>query len=221
MPLWKLQRVGGDVFDFLYAHTIDSHASVELRPGVAYCFRRFHGLVEHLVRGAWVRFVRDLTANRSLLGDTASLDEFLFGAARADLSVYRPILLEVQGHQCFYCTRRLDTTMAVDHFVPWSRYPVDLGHNFVLAHTACNGRKKDRLAAVEHLEHWCVRNDRHGVTLDQAFREASVVADRTTSERVTHWAYEQVEADGGLVWMSDDNLVPLSTRWRSLLATGA
>ena len=37
---------------------------------------------------------------------------------------------------------------AVDHFIPWRRYPLDLGHNFVLAHSACNSSKGDRLAAV-------------------------------------------------------------------------
>ena len=32
-----------------------------------------------------------------------------------------------------YCGGRLDAAAAVNHFVPWSRYPVDFGHNFVLS----------------------------------------------------------------------------------------
>lgn len=32
--------------------------------------------------------------------------------------------------------------------------PVDLGHNFVLAHASCNGDKRDALAGVQHLEQW-------------------------------------------------------------------
>jgi 5-methylcytosine-specific restriction endonuclease McrA len=33
----------------------------------------------------------------------------------------------------------------IDHFIPWSRFPVDLGNNFVLALATCNGKKSDRL----------------------------------------------------------------------------
>ena len=33
-----------------------------------------------------------------------------------------------------------------DHFIPWSRYPVDLGHNFVFSHPGCNNDKSDLLA---------------------------------------------------------------------------
>jgi len=53
MPLWKLETVGGSKFNFLYPNQGDSN-SIELRPGVAYCLRQFHGLIGDLVRGAWV-----------------------------------------------------------------------------------------------------------------------------------------------------------------------
>jgi 5-methylcytosine-specific restriction endonuclease McrA len=216
MPLWKLQRIGDHVLDFLYPN-IQGHAnSVELRPGVAYCFRRFHGLVEDLVRGAWVRAVRDLKENQPVFGDLASLDEFLFGSERANLAVYRQILFKVQNGVCFYCGRRLDLDAAVDHFVPWSRYPVDLGHNFVLAHGGCNGKKGDRLAAFEHLERWCERNHRDGKTLDDAFLAQKIFADRRTSIQITRWAYGLTEAINGLVWVSGDAMVPLDARWRAL-----
>ncbi len=46
----------------------------------------------------------------------------------------------------------------VDHFVPWARYPVDLGHNFVLAHSTCNSSKSDHVASAEYLEKWVDRN---------------------------------------------------------------
>jgi hypothetical protein len=32
--------------------------TVTLRPGVAFCFRKFHPLISDLVRGAWSRLVR-------------------------------------------------------------------------------------------------------------------------------------------------------------------
>jgi len=48
----------------------------------------------------------------------------------------------VQEGHCFCCSRRrLRDTVAVDHFVPWRRYPFDLAHNFVLAH--------DRVASIK------------------------------------------------------------------------
>jgi 5-methylcytosine-specific restriction endonuclease McrA len=67
---------------------------------------------------------------------------------------------EVDGNRCFYCAATLRGEPVVDHFVPWARYPLDLGHNFVLADARCNGGKLDRLAAFEHLERWCTRNAR-------------------------------------------------------------
>lgn len=220
MPLWKLQRVGDDVLEFLYPNVTEGD-SIELKPGVAFCFRRFHGLIEDLVRGAWVRFVRGLKENQRLLGDIADLDEFLFGSDRASLAAYRPILSDVQAGRCLYCLRRVDESAAIDHFIPWVRYPIDLGHNFVLAHGSCNGSKADRLASVEHLERWCARNATHGEQLDRAFAAANILADRATSIRVTRWAYGQVSATDGLVWVKAEELVPLDARWKEILAASS
>ena len=41
MPLWKLQTVGQERLDFLYGNTGTS-GSIDLKAGVAYCFRKFH-----------------------------------------------------------------------------------------------------------------------------------------------------------------------------------
>ena len=48
MPLWKLQTVGREHLDFLYANTGAGH-TITLRPGVAFCFRKFHPLISDLV----------------------------------------------------------------------------------------------------------------------------------------------------------------------------
>lgn len=50
MPLWKLQTVGQDRVDFLYENT-GAGRVIQLRPGVAYCFRKFHALICDQVRG--------------------------------------------------------------------------------------------------------------------------------------------------------------------------
>ncbi len=44
MPLWKLQTVGRQSFDFLYENRMTGNA-IELRPGIAFCLRRFYPLV--------------------------------------------------------------------------------------------------------------------------------------------------------------------------------
>jgi hypothetical protein len=57
MPLWKLQTVGKEKLDFLYGEN-NQDGTIELRPGVAYCFRQFYSLIQDAVRSAWLRDVR-------------------------------------------------------------------------------------------------------------------------------------------------------------------
>lgn len=101
-PLWRLQRVGSETLDFLYGAS-ERDDVIELRPGVAFCFHRFHSLVQDVVRGAWVRDVRSF--NGDLLGETTDRSEFLFGAERGALSAARPVLMNLQHGTCFYCSK--------------------------------------------------------------------------------------------------------------------
>jgi hypothetical protein len=102
MALWKLQTVGKEKLDFLYEEA-ERDGKVELRAGVAYCFRQFYSLIQDAVRSAWLRDVRSL--NGDLLGETLDLREFLFGAerspscgqARADGLAKRQVLLLRRG----------------------------------------------------------------------------------------------------------------------------
>ncbi|HEY9285127.1 MAG TPA: HNH endonuclease domain-containing protein [Pyrinomonadaceae bacterium] len=216
MPLWKLQTVGRRRLEFLYGGS--GGGEIELREGVCYCFRQFHGLVSELVKGAWLRFVRGVGENRPLLGAAVELSDFMFGSGRAPLEVYRPLLIGYQAGECFYCRRALKDRADVDHFVPWSRYPVDFGHNFVLAHASCNSQKGDRLAAVGHLERWCDRNARHGAEMSAAFGAGSIAHDEGASWRITEWAYGQAEKAGSLVWLSGKELTALTPAWRNVLS---
>lgn len=218
MPLWKLQTVGRNRVEFLYDHDRKEGHEILLKEGVSYCFRLFYGLIHELVRGAWLRFVRGVPENRLLIGEAADLSDFMFGSSRAALDVYKPILIEYQGRSCFYCRRSLRGRVDVDHFIPWSRYPVDLGHNFVLAHSSCNVQKSDRLAAVEHLERWCERNVKFGRDLSHVFQERNIVHDEQTSWQVSAWAYQPAQLAGSLVWLHGNELVPLSPRWESTVA---
>ena len=218
MPLWKLQVVGRAPLEFLYRNEGEGD-QVFLLPGVAFCLRRFHGLVVELARSGWVRYVRAINSN--LLGNVSELEEFLFGAERASLAAYRPILLDPQKGRCFYCRTPLGSVAEVDHFIPWTLYPTDLGHNFVLACRACNGDKRDRLAAFPHLASWTVRNEELGPALADGFRRAGLPFNLAAIRRIAAWAYARLEASGGLCWQADlpkaTRMVNLAPEWRQVV----
>jgi hypothetical protein len=105
MPLWKLQRVGNEVIEFLYDNA-GWGRSITLKPGVADCLRAYYGLLRDLIQRAWLRYVRQV--NGADLGDVTDLGSFLFGQERSSLDQYRPILRDVQQGRCFYCHRDLN-----------------------------------------------------------------------------------------------------------------
>jgi hypothetical protein len=215
MPLWKLQTVGRTTFDFLYENR-GTGSSIKLRPGVAYCLRQFHGMITELVRSAWLRQVRQ--CNQALLGESSDLHDFLFGRDRMNLAPVASMLRDLQNGACFYCTHALRGESYVDHFIPWSMYPVDLGHNFVLTHQQCNSAKSDRLAAEVHLAAWTGRNSIFGDRLEQEFEHLKVPYSLDSSLQIAAWAYGTTAKAGGMVWVRSNELVVVSTQWATLLA---
>ena len=212
-PLWRLQIVGSETLNFLYGPS--RTASIELKPGVAFCFRQFFAMVQDLVRAAWLRDVRRL--NGELMGESTDLRDFLFGAERAALSAVRPVLMELQAGRCFYCAAGLKESAAeVDHFIPWTRYSADLLHNLVLTDRLCNSKKRDRIAHVDHLTRWVTRNREQG---DQLVKTLStrVVSDLSSANSIALWSYSQTEKAKGLTWIHGDTLAPLSPSWRDIM----
>ena len=216
-PLWRLQRVGNELLDCFYANRLEDGA-MRLKPGVAECFKAQFPVVQALVQLAWLRMVQQLPINRDLIGQGGDVAEFLFGADRSALAKLGAALIEIQRGSCFYCGRRIPGAGHVDHFVPWVRYPRDLGHNFVLAHDACNSRKGDLLAGIPHLERWLERNTVRRAELDRIFSEVRMLHDADTSTQVAAWSYEQVEHAGGLVWLGGERFEHLGREWRSQFA---
>ena len=214
MPLWKLQTVGNERLDFLYDNR-DRGTTIVLKPGVACCFRAFYGLLRDMIQGAWIRFIQRLNVQR--LGNITDLGSFLFGRKREALGTYGDILQDLQGGKCFYCREDLRWHADVDHFIPWSRYPTDLGHNFVLAHPRCNHRKSDFLAAEEHLAAWVERNKCHESEMHERLLAAALPHDLSASRRIAQWAYEHTEKANGQVWVINDVFRHLSPQWRQLL----
>lgn len=217
MPLWRLQTVGREQHDFLYENLGKGH-HIQLRPGVAFCLRKFYGLVADLVKGAWARYLRRY--NPDILGTGHDLHEFLFGSERSNLSTAISVLREFQKGECFYCQRSLkDEFIHVDHFVPWSRYPVDLGHNLVLAHANCNERKSDRLAAGVHLERWVEHTTAHGADLQRELGHSGILSDVKVCARIADWAYGQTFHVQGLTWLRGNELQALPEDWNRSLTS--
>lgn len=219
MPLWKLQTVAKSELLFLYEKDPETERRgyIQLRPGVVYNFRRFHAIVKALVQESWIRFIRTLDANQRILGQTVDLAEFLFGSERAVMTALRPILFPLQSGRCFYCGGSLQETKGdLDHFIPWTKYSINLGHNFVLSHSSCNNSKSDFLPGVVHLKNWLTRNEQHATYLSDSFQKQNVLHDQDASMHIASWAYEQAEKSGSNVWILKKQVEPLNVSWREL-----
>jgi 5-methylcytosine-specific restriction endonuclease McrA len=219
-PLWRLQRIGAQSLDFLYLNRpLDTRVgAIELLPGVACCLRQFHLLITALVHGAWVDCVR--RCNREALASTAKLADFLFGSERSSLALLRPTLVDLQGGRCFYCGDYMRKPGHVDHYVPWSRYPIDLGHNLVVTHDACNSAKGSMLAAEDHLVRWIERNRTHSAVIQSRCAAANVGADANAAIQIARWAYGQAFAAGSMTWLRAKELRPIGPNWETILCPG-
>ena len=128
--------------------------------------------------------------------------------------------LFLQKGVCLYCQRPLSKQSHVDHFIPWSRYPADLGHNFILAHDKCNNAKSDFLAAENHLAAWIERNREHQVELQDRLVAAALPCDLTASVQIAKWVYQQTEKANGQVWVMEKVLRHLGPDWTKCFAAG-
>jgi hypothetical protein len=173
-------------------------------------------MITRMAQSEWLRFIQALPRNASLLGSTSDLGQFLFGAERIALTRMLEPLADIQGGQCLYCQRRVDSG-EVDHFIPWSRYPRDLAHNLVLAHKQCNRQKSDLLADESHLERWMERNAANGAIIGEAGKRAGVPVDLSAAVRVATWAYGHGAGLHSSVWVAGDEVEHLTGRWQSIL----
>ena len=217
MPLWKLQKVGDREDEFLYKRDRFEKGQLRLEPGVAACFRAFHSFIVNMVRGAWIEQLLKIRTNQDLLGEQGDLSTFLFGNERQPLQAFRRILCTHQENRCFYCDERVRGEGVLDHFIPWVKYPVDLGHNFVFTDGRCNAAKSDHLAAPQHLARWKVQNIDRSAELEAQFKQALLRYDACRSRTITAWAYEQAELSSSRVWEHDGVFCSLDSSWRTKL----
>lgn len=221
-PVRYIQNLNGGRIEFLFAPAPDGRGIV-LKRGVAWCLQEFYDLLQSQVRAGWVEQVRSISRNASLIGGHKDLEEFLFGQQRMALVRIRERLVDLEGPTCFYCEKTISHVIEVDHFVPWSRYPHDRGHNFVLAHAACNHSKRDTLASRDHLARWLARIDDKAVPISDALSDV-LVCDAGSSRKVAQWAYLHEIHAAGVFWAGvagrSPVYQPLDDAMRSLVVSG-
>jgi 5-methylcytosine-specific restriction endonuclease McrA len=205
-PLNYLQNFGGGNDEFLFERF--AIAKIRLKPGVAYCLRRFYPLVQQLARSHWIEHIKANRQNLHILGAARDLESFLFASSRQSLEIMGRGLRKIDGARCFYCGRSL-TVIEVDHFIPFARYPRDLAHNFVLAHPGCNRSKSDTLAARVHLERWLDRLIRCQEDLTEIGLQAGLVTSGDVARRVGHWAYTNAAAAQAKAWIAANEYTPV------------
>ncbi len=215
MPVRHLQIIAGRQQSFLYDFPLVSRNTLELKAGVAFNLRKFQGFIQQMARSAWVDHVRRNDRNSTILGYADDLPGFMFGTPRADLSAAAELLAGIQSKRCFYCKGSLGGRGVVDHFIPWSRYPRDTAHNFVLAHAACNGDKRELLAAKAHLERWAARNAQYGADIGSRLGAEGFVDDLATSQMIAAWAYQQ--SVGGHAWVGQGQVETIDSTYLSLV----
>ena len=129
----------------------------------------------------------------------------------------RGLLAELQKGVCFYCQKKIANVGAIDHFIPWARYPRDITQNFVLAHDRCNGDKSDMLASIRHLANWRERNELYKAEL-VAFSNSNIISDEQTTVGVARWAYGRAHASVARVWVGHGVTEELDEGYLRILA---
>jgi len=111
---------------------------------------KYKAEIEKLNYYSWAKFLEQINDDNVLLRVTTKLE--LATPRREDLSIYREILRrEFEEDTCFYCGKKLQRKIHVDHFIPWSFVKDDKMWNFVLSCPNCNERKNNRVPRKDYV----------------------------------------------------------------------
>lgn len=201
MPVRYMQNINGQNFEFLYQFE-QSKQRLTLLPQVMFCLRQFSEIIEELCQKRWIDYIRKNSSNAPILNQLPNLEQFMFEPSRNQLNAVANVLVELQDCKCFYCNKSMRKgSYAVDHFIPWSMYPSDTGHNFVLADSSCNSKKSNLLASDEFLHKWQERNEEHDLIIVDRISVLGFLTDKERSHKVAEWAYSQGKENNYLMWM--------------------
>jgi 5-methylcytosine-specific restriction endonuclease McrA len=200
MPVRYLQNINGQNFEFLYQLDLCGKQLI-LQFQVMYCLRQFSEIIEELCQKRWIDYIRKNSSNAPILNQLPNLEQFMFEPNRNQLNAVANVLVELQECKCFYCNKPMRKgNCAVDHFIPWSMYPSDTGHNFVLADSSCNSKKSNFLASDEFLHKWYQRNEEHDFIIVDRISVLGFLTDKERSHKVAEWAYVQARENGYRFW---------------------
>ena len=200
MPVRYLQNINGQNFEFLY-QLAQSKQQLTLLSQVMFCLRQFSEIIEELCQKRWIDYIRKNGTNAPILNKLPNLEQFMFEPSRNQLNAVANVLVELQDCKCFYCNKSMKKgTYAVDHFIPWSMYPSDTGHNFVLADSSCNSKKSNALASEEFLHKWQERNEEQDLLIVDRISVLGFLTDKERSYKVADWAYAQAIENNYSIW---------------------
>ena len=200
MPVRYLQNMNGQNFEFLYQFD-QCGQQLSLLPQVMYCLRQFSEIIEELCQKRWIDYIRRNSTNAPILNQLPNLEQFMFEPSRNQLNAVASVLVELQECKCFYCNKPIKKgNYAVDHFIPWSMYPSDTGHNFVLADSTCNSKKSNLLASNEFLYKWQKRNEDQDLIILDRISVLGFLTDKDRSHKVAEWAYVQAQENNYILW---------------------
>lgn len=120
---------------------------------------KYKAELERLNYYSWARFLEQINDDNALIRVIDKLE--LSTPKRENLSIYREILRrEFEEDTCFYCGKKLQREMHVDHFIPWSFVKDDKIWNFVLSCPTCNIKKNNRVPNSGYLTKMENRNQK-------------------------------------------------------------
>lgn len=133
----------GNFDGLLYGFDI-AERNIWLNP-VAYEFLLKHKFeLEKLNYYSWAKYLEKINDGDVLIRVLDKLDAAT--PKRKDLSLYREILRrEFEDNTCFYCGKKIEQKIEVDHVIPWKLVREDRIWNFVLACKKCNTKKNDKI----------------------------------------------------------------------------
>ncbi len=137
-------------FDGLIYEFSLSDEGLTLSPVFSEFMLKYKSELERLNYYSWARFLEQVNDESALVKVIEKLE--LATPRREDLSVYREILRkEFEEDTCFYCGRKLNNKIHVDHFIPWSFVKDDKIWNFVLACPSCNSKKNNKIPTKDYI----------------------------------------------------------------------
>ncbi len=217
-PIPRLQRVGGKEIPFLYSCPWEPKQSlgalrnsgldfIELKPGVRERLVVMGPLLRPVIEAIWVA---DVASWSKLETEEENLRIHLFGTGRTIFPPeVRKGLQKMHSNKCFYCSVEVPGGSAVDHFIPWSRFPNDAIENLVMSCTSCNSKKSDHLASPKFLAKWLDRLEEP--TLTEIALETGWESNPTRARAIASSIYRSVAIDS-VVWDGSTSFQVISTK---------